>query len=162
MEQVNIEGYRSGALGEVTALHGTYYARHWGLGAVFEAKVARELGELFERFDAARNGFWVARLGDELAGSITIDGSATPSEGARLRFFITSDRTRGRGIGNLLMQTALDFCHERKFERVYLWTFVGLDAARHLYEKFGFRVIEEIRGDQWGKTLQEQKMVFDF
>ena len=161
MDRVMIEGYRPGALGEVAALHGVYYSAHWGFDVTFEAKVARGLGELFERFDATTDGFWVARLGAELAGSITIDGSATPLEGARLRFFITSNAARGRGIGNLLLQTALDFCRNQRFERVYLWTFTGLDAARHLYEKFGFRIVEEVEGNQWGKVVQEQKMLLD-
>ena len=161
MDRVMIEGYRPGALGEVAALHGVYYSTHWGFDATFEAKVARGLGELFERFDATMDGFWVARLGDELAGSITIDGSANPLDGARLRFFITSDAARGRGIGNSLMQSSLDFCRSRKFKRAYLWTFAGLDAARHLYEKFGFRIVEEVQGAQWGKVVREQKMVLD-
>ena len=161
MDDVRIEGYRPGALGEVVALHGAYYATHWSFGPVFEARVAHELGELFTRFDTVRDGFWVARLGGKLAGSITIDGSAPSADGARLRFFITSDLARGRGIGNLLMKTALDFCRRREFRRVYLWTFAGLNAARHLYEKFGFRLVEEVRGDGWGRMMQEQKMTFD-
>jgi hypothetical protein len=40
---------------------------------------------------------------------------------------------------------------------VYLWTFEGLDAARHLYEKSGFRLALQKRGAQWGAEVNEQR-----
>jgi hypothetical protein len=44
---------------------------------------------------------------------------------------------------------------------VYLWTFQGLDAARRLYEKHGFRLAEEREGSQWGERVLEQRFVLD-
>jgi hypothetical protein len=44
---------------------------------------------------------------------------------------------------------------------MYLWTFAGLDAARHLYEKFGFRLAQEQIGEQWGAKVNEQKFVLE-
>jgi GNAT superfamily N-acetyltransferase len=79
------------------------------------------------------------------------------AEGAHLRWFIISDERRGQGFGNALLTAGLDFCRQRRYERVYLWTFAGLDAARHLYEKHGFRLTEERRGQQWGTEVQEQR-----
>ena len=38
-----ISGYLPGAIGRITELHGTYYAKNWDLGLYFEAKVATEL-----------------------------------------------------------------------------------------------------------------------
>ena len=57
------------------------------------------------------------------------------------------------------MQEAVGFCREREYSRVFLWTFDGLDPARHLYEKFGFRLVQEIEGEQWGKRVLEQRLV---
>jgi hypothetical protein len=51
---------------------------------------------------------------------------------------------------------ALQFCRQKKFPLVYLSTFAGLDAARRLYEKAGFRLRAEGEGDHWGKTVVEQ------
>ena len=43
------------------------------------------------------------------------------------------------------------------FRRVYLTTFSGLNAARHLYEKAGFRLCAEMDGhDLTGAALTEQ------
>ena len=36
-------------------------------------------------------------------------------------------------------------------------TFAGLDAARHLYEKFGFTLTTEREDSQWGEPVLEQK-----
>jgi hypothetical protein len=39
---------------------------------------------------------------------------------------------------------------------VVLGTFSGLDAARHLYEDFGFRKTLERPSTQWGPEVLEQ------
>jgi hypothetical protein len=39
---------------------------------------------------------------------------------------------------------------------VYLTTFVGLDPARHLYEKWGLILCEETEDNTWGVTVKEQ------
>jgi GNAT superfamily N-acetyltransferase len=55
------------------------------------------------------------------------------------------------------MEEAISFCKKRNYRQVYLWTFEGLHAARHLYEKFGFRLVEQTEGLQWGNRVTEQK-----
>ena len=52
---------------------------------------------------------------------------------------------------------AINFCQEKKYGRIYLWTFEGLPAARHLYEKAGFKLAEEHKGTQWGSEVNEQR-----
>jgi GNAT superfamily N-acetyltransferase len=86
-----------------------------------------------------------------------IDGSHAGQDGAHLRWFITSDSIRGTGIGTALLTSAMAFCRLQCYERVYLWTFEGLSAARHLYEKFGFRLVHQQRGTQWGSEVNEQR-----
>jgi len=68
-----------------------------------------------------------------------------------------SDQLRGKGAGNLLIQTAIDFCVSKNYERIYLWTFEGLFAARYLYEKYGFQLVKQQKGQQWGKIVTEQR-----
>jgi hypothetical protein len=36
-------------------------------------------------------------------------------------------------------------------------TIEGLEAARHLYEKYGFHLVEERSGEQWGRRVLEQR-----
>ncbi len=150
-------GYVPGSIGRVAELHGVYYHHHWGFGLYFEAKVAKELSEFLERYDDSRDGFWTVSRDGSVEGSITIDGIHAESEGAHLRWFITSDALRGKGMGNRLMDEAIRFCRNRRYKKIYLWTFEGLHAARHLYEKNGFKLIEEHSGARWGTEVNEQR-----
>jgi GNAT superfamily N-acetyltransferase len=152
-----VRGYISGSIGRVAELHGTYYHDHWGFGPFFEAKVAVELSEFIGRYDDERDGFWIATLNGRVEGSITIDGIHVEDEGAHLRWFIMSDALRGRGVGRRLIDAAIDFCRNKRYKQVYLWTFEGLNAARHLYEKVGFELVEQHKGRQWGKKVSEQR-----
>lgn len=156
MAEVKLTGYVPGAIGRVAELHGRYYHEHWGFGLYFESKVAADLSEFLCRFNEARDGFWVASDEEKIVGSIAIDGIHHDSKGAHLRWFIVAPENQGQGIGNILIREAVEFCRRKKFKRVYLWTFVGLDVARHLYEKWGFRLREQHEGNQWGKTVAEQ------
>ena len=157
MSNAELSGYVPGAIGRVAELHATYYHRNWDFGQFFEAKVATELSKFLNRFDETRDGFWTVCLNNRVEGSITIDGVHASTEGAHLRWFILSSESRGRGHGNRLMKEAISFCKKKKYRRVYLWTFEGLHAARHLYEKYDFRLVEQSKGVQWGSEVVEQK-----
>ena len=161
MSEVRIGGYRPGALGRVTVLHATYYHEQWGFGLFFEARVAADMAAFLQRFDEARDGFWVAMIDDEIVGSIAIDGIDAATAGAHLRWFILDPDHQGHGLGRKLLTRALDHCRARGFGRVRLSTFAGLDAARHLYESLGFVLTEEAEGTQWGSAVTEQTFVLD-
>ena len=152
-------GYIPGSIGRVAELHGIYYHKHWGFGLIFEAKVAAELIEFLGRYDERRDGFWTAVVDGRVEGYITIDGLQAEGEGAHLRWFIVSDGFRGSGIGHGLIDVAIDFSRKSGYKRVYLWTFEGLNAARHLYENTGFKLIEQHRGAQWGTGVNEQRFL---
>ncbi|MCS6067743.1 GNAT family N-acetyltransferase [Klebsiella variicola subsp. variicola] len=87
----------------------------------------------------------------KIVGSLAIDGEDLGQQEAHLRWFILDDTCRGTGIGRRLISEAMAFCDSRQFSAVQLWTFKGLDAARKLYESFGFTLTREWQGEQWGK-----------
>ena len=150
------EGYQPGAIGRIAQLHAAYYAATHKFGVEFEAKVARELAEFCMSFKADRDGLWLA-CKPGIEGSVAIDGSHAERDGAHLRWFITSDELRGQGMGKQLLSRALAFVDAREYRSTYLWTFAGLDAARHLYESHGFRLVHESPGTQWGTEVREQR-----
>lgn len=150
-------GYRPGALAQIVKLHMDYYAPVWGFGQAFEVKVAGELAAFLERRDPARDFFRCAYRDEALMASITIDGMDAAKEGAHLRWFIVSEAARGQGLGQVLMSEAMTFCRDRGYTLVYLTTFAGLDAARHLYETHGFRLESESAVDQWQGGVVEQR-----
>lgn len=162
MDAIKLIGYTAGALGRIIELHGTYYAKNWGMGLYFEAKVATELAEFLRRFDPESDGAWFAVVGEKIVGSIFIDGSQADDQGARLRWFIVDPQYHGDGLGNHLMNTAMEFCRQKQFHRVYLTTFAGLDAARHLYEKHDFELIKEEDGSHLTGTSTLTGQVFEW
>ncbi len=159
IERLESGGYEPGLIGRVTELQGVYYAEHWDLGLYFEAKVATELAAFLQRYDPAHDGVWVAKSNGTVIGAIFIDGRDGAGEGARLRWFILDPAYQGHGLGNRLLDEAVAFCKQVGFNRVYLTTFAGLSTARHLYEKVGFRLFQEMDGSHLtGKaSLVEQK-----
>lgn len=150
------KGYQPGCIGRITELHSAYYM-HIGFGLYFEAKVASELAEFLQRYDEQRSGIWLATVDGAVEGSIVIDGAHGNEEGAHLRWFIVSDRLRGTGCGNALLREAVNHCQIQGFPKTYLWTFEGLSTARHLYEKHGFCLVSEQRGERWGTEVNEQR-----
>jgi GNAT superfamily N-acetyltransferase len=149
-------GYIPGAIGRIAELHGTYYANHWGFGLFFEAKVATELSAFLKAYDPDRDALWVATIDGRVEGGIVIDGTHAADSGAHLRWFILSDTLRGKGMGRQLINRAVDFCMEKAYRRIYLWTFEGLDVARHLYESVGFNLTRQQKGAGWGIKVNEQ------
>ena len=154
-----VSGYRPGLIARITQMHALYYAKACGFGQRFESVVASGLADFCDRLRHPRNAVWTARQGDEIAGSIAIDGEDLGGGVAHLRWFIVGDGLRGTGAGRRLLDTALAFADGHGFAATHLWTFSGLDAARHLYESRGFALAEERPGSQWGKRVMEQRFV---
>jgi GNAT superfamily N-acetyltransferase len=154
-------GYFPGVIGKITELHAIYYHEHWGLDVSFEAQVGKEISEFIVEFQKDRDGLWIVTSGGALAGCLIIDGSQADTQSARLRWFIVAPKFQGLGIGRALMNRAIAFCGETGYREIYLWTFKGLDVARALYERVGFRLSEEIETHQWGRALVAQKFTLN-
>ena len=154
--EIKLSGYVPGAIGKITELHATYYKQHWDFDLFFESKVAIELSEFLNRFNPVHDGFWLAMMDEKIVGGVAIDGNQAKTSGARLRWFIVAPEYQGRGVGQRLLSEAIIFCKKARIYRIYLYSFAGLDQARHLYEKFGFVLCEEKEDNTWGKTITEQ------
>lgn len=151
-------GYRPGIIGRIVQMHADYYARYFSFGQPFESLVAADMANLMGRLHNPRNEVWVALDDQRIVGSIAIDGEGESGE-ATLRFFILDDCARGKGVGKRLLADAMKFCDEWGFCATRLWTFQGLEAARQLYEDFGFMLEREQEGQQWGERVMEQCFV---
>jgi len=152
-----VTGYRPGMIGRIAEMHGRYYAEHYQFGYFFEAKVAAGLAEFAGRLEQADNQIWLAMDKGVIVGSVAIDGQDLGDNQAHLRWFILDESCQGSGVGNRLLTEAMRFCDQRGFRATQLWTFSGLNAARRLYERFGFTLTNEWQGDQWGATMTEQQ-----
>lgn len=157
---VRIEtGYTANLLARCIEMQTAFYARAHRFGRAFEATLAHGLAEFSGRMDRPRNRFWRAVRQGRIVGTVAIDGEDLGPGLAHLRWFVVDDEARGSGVGKALLAAALDFCDRGGFSETHLWTFRGLDAARHLYESRGFILAEERAGRQWGEEVMEQRFV---
>jgi GNAT superfamily N-acetyltransferase len=153
-----VEGYRPGAVAAIVGHHMNYYAREWGFGLPFEARVATDCARFLQRYDGARDRLWLVIKNAGIEGSLVLDHdtAGTDHEGLHLRWFILSDALRGQGAGKALMQKATGFADQTSQGKIWLTTFRGLSAARNLYEEFSFELVSETEGETWGRQVYEQ------
>lgn len=157
------EGYRAGTIDRIAQMHAVYYAREWGFDSIFEAKIASDCAGFIGRYDPGIDLLLLALSGQAIVGSIIVDlndpASSDPGggdRGAHIRWFIMDDAIRGAGMGRKMMQRAVDHIDNFAGGKAWLTTFAGLDAARRVYEDFGFRLARERQDDTWGDPVHEQ------
>ena len=72
---------------------------------------------------------------------------------ARLRLLLVDPAARGRGLGQRLTDECVRFARERGYTSITLWTHRVLTAARHIYEKAGFRLTSSEAKKNFGKDV---------
>jgi ribosomal protein S18 acetylase RimI-like enzyme len=152
----NIRTYiQPGDIGSIIQLHGTLYAQEYGLDHTFEGYVAFGMGEFAATYDKDKDYFAVAEVNGRIVGSIVIVHQ--PDQTARLRWFIVLPEARGAGLGRRLLENAVNFCRQKGFSSVILWTISDLKTAAHLYRSVGFRLTEQHTHEIWGGERTEEK-----
>jgi GNAT superfamily N-acetyltransferase len=131
------------------------YAKKYGYDQTFEAYVAGGLAEFVQSFSPGEDRIWLAETNCRIIGSIAIVGHSKLD--AQLRWFLVHPDYRGLGIGKDLLKEALQFCKERKYKTIFLWTTSELMEASHLYTRFGFNKTEEKTHEIWGKKVTEER-----
>jgi len=145
---------KPGDIGYLTYLHGVLYAEAQGWDYTFEAYVAGPLAE-FAKSHNDRERIWIVELDDCIAGSIAIVESS--KDQAQLRWLLLHPDLRGRGIGRLLVEEAINFSAANNYSLVFLWTERALDKAARLYLAAGFSLTEQHTHKLWGATVTEQR-----
>ena len=151
--EITIRTRRTGDMGYIAYRHAVLYQEEYGLKPVFEQYVMD--GLLAFQKSQAEGEIWIAESGGRIAGFIGV--VASDIDTAQLRWFLIEPEFRGLGLGRRLMTTAMDFCREKGFRHVFLWTFDELDAARHLYREYGFLPTERTGNDIWKDGVTEER-----
>jgi len=143
--------HQSGDMGWVVHRQGVLYAQEYGYDETFEALAAEIVAKFIQKHSAKRERCWIAEKHGEIVGSVfLVAGSKTV---AKLRLLYVEPTARGLGIGGRLVSECVRFARQVGYKKVKLWTQSELDAARHVYKKAGFHVVEKKRHHSFSKDL---------
>lgn len=147
--RVTLRSHQPGDMGWVVARHGALYAAEYGWSSHIEAITAEIVSGFLKTSDPARERCWIAEMDGEPVGSIFLVRDS--DEVARIRLLIVDPKGRGLGIGRMLVEASIAFARNAGYRKITLWTHAVLTAARAIYQKQGFRLVEQWVHDDFGK-----------
>jgi len=156
-EPIKVREQRVGDLGWALYRQVVAYKEEFGYSQVFESHFCEGLFPYLNNFEAKRDRMWVGMAGDQTVGFVAVHHVADRPGWAQLRWFFVEKNFRGRGLGSRLLEILVAFCRKVGYEGVFLWTVSDLDAARRLYQKFGFKLAEEKEECDWAPWAREQR-----
>ena len=115
------------------------------IGTAYEDE---ELDTMYEAYLGPRTIYYVVTDGKKILGGGGIaplkDGYSSVCELQKMYF---SPKARGKGLGQKLIDTCIDFAKSNDFKLCYIETMPNMEAAQKLYKKLGFNYIDHPMGN---------------
>jgi len=140
-----------GDFGWIVKRHAELYAQEYKWKEPFEGVCAQIVADFVNKFDAKRERCWIAEMDGENVGCIFV---AKDSEKvARIRLLLVDPKARGLGLGAKLTDECIRFAREAGYSTMTLWTHSVLKAARHIYQRAGFKLMRTEKHKSWGQPV---------
>jgi DNA-binding MarR family transcriptional regulator/GNAT superfamily N-acetyltransferase len=158
-KEFEIRPFRAGDMGLIASRQSILYQEQYGWSSAIEVNEGEVTTNFLKHFKPGREQCWVAEVDGQMAGSVflTDEGDGV----SRLRLLYVEPAFQGRGIGDALVSTCVDFARSVGYERVTLWTHTILEGARRIYARHGFRVVEEKEHQLFGVPLMGETWVLE-
>jgi DNA-binding MarR family transcriptional regulator/GNAT superfamily N-acetyltransferase len=143
-----------GDLGWIIHQHGVLYAREYGWDERFEASVAKIAADFITNHDPRFERCWIAERDSQIAGCVFLVKYSTAT--SQLRLFLVEPNARGLEIGSRLVNACLRFARQAGYRKMVLWTNNVLPAARHIFERAGFKPAREQLQSDFGPKVVGQ------
>ncbi len=151
--------HQPGDMGWIVYRHAVLYANEYGWDETFEALVAEIVATFIQHFDPKTERCWIAEINGEIVGSVFLVKQS--AEVAKLRLLYVEPKARGLGIGVRLVDECVRFAQRVGYRQITLWTNSVLTAARHIYTKAGFQLMDSESHHSFGQELVSETWALD-
>lgn len=145
----------AGDLGWIVQRNAALYAAEFGFNADYEGLVARIVADYAEDHDPHLERTWIAELEGRPVGCVMCVRDEAPGT-ARLRLLLVEPDARGHGLGDQLVGACVEFARGVGYREMVLWTNDILGAARAIYQRHGFFLVDEKPHRSFGVDLLGQ------
>jgi DNA-binding MarR family transcriptional regulator/GNAT superfamily N-acetyltransferase len=140
-----------GDFGWVVKRHAELYDQEYQWKEPFEGLCTQIVADYVNNNDPKREHCWIAEMNGENVGCIFL--ARDSAEVARIRLLLVDPKARGLGLGARLVDECIRFARRAGYKKITLWTHSVLKAARHIYEKAGFKLTRTERHRSWGRPV---------
>jgi DNA-binding MarR family transcriptional regulator/GNAT superfamily N-acetyltransferase len=151
-----VRGHAPGDMGWVLERHGALFHREFGWDERFEALVALNVGRFLRERENDRERCWIAERDGERVGCVLLVRDPDRFGVAKLQLLLVEPHARGRGVGARLLNETTRFARKAGYTSIRLWTADVLEAARHLFEQAGYRLLNEAPFSGYGPQVRGQ------
>jgi ribosomal protein S18 acetylase RimI-like enzyme len=127
------------------------YSQERGYDEQFEALVAEIAAKFIQNFDPKRERCWIAEKDGERVGCVFLVKKSKTV--AKLRMLLVEPSARRLGLGKRLVEECVRFAKQAAYKKITLWTQSDLDAARGIYKKAGFQLVQKRKHHSFGQNL---------
>jgi DNA-binding MarR family transcriptional regulator/ribosomal protein S18 acetylase RimI-like enzyme len=155
----SIRTFRAGDLGLLSARQAQFYLENYGWDRGLELNIMDAATNFLRNFREGRDQGWIAEVNGAMAGSILVTDEGDGL--SRLRLLYVEAMARGRGIGDALVATCIDFARTAGYRAMTLWTHTVLTSARRIYAAHGFEIVATEVHYEFGKPEQGETWLKD-